>query len=129
MPDAWQENLAAFYVVHPACVAPLVTRSAADASPPGSLTLRGALAILPFWLFSPFARGSFVSKVMYRDRLEHLWEHMEESAVRLSRAAAAAVREHDRELEAEPLMDYGVRAPPSSAQAVHDHMLGLPAPL
>ena len=84
LPDVWQERLHGFYVVHPA------------------MTLRAALSILPFWLFSPFARGDFVQKVVYIDRIEQLWEDMDQAALRLP----THVTEHDAELE--------VRSPPAA---------------
>jgi hypothetical protein len=76
LPDAWQEQLAAFYVVHPAA------------------TLRGTLAMLPLWLFSPFASGSFAHKVVYLDRLDQLWPHVDAAELRVP----TFVAEHDKEL-------------------------------
>ncbi len=107
LPTAWQEQMRAFYVVHPA------------------LTLRGALTILPFWLFSPFARGDFVAKVQYIDRIEFLWDHVDPTELRLP----TFVGEHDKDLEEHALMDYGVVPPPTAELRTQtDVLMGFPAP-
>lgn len=137
LPDAWQEQLAAFYVVHPAA------------------TLRGTLAMLPLWLFSPFASGSFAHKVVYLDRLDQLWPHVDAAELRVP----TFVAEHDKELAehrasriayalcgcggisncvraltrrllrcAAALMDYGIVGPPTRELASSmDAMAGMPA--
>jgi hypothetical protein len=106
LPEAWQEQLASFYVVHPAA------------------TLRGTLAMLPFWIFSPFASGSFGHKVIYLDRLDMLWAHMEPSELHIM---PTFVAEHDKELAEHPLLDYGVVGPPTRELAREvDAMAGVP---
>jgi hypothetical protein len=134
LPDVWQERLHGFYVVHPA------------------MTLRAALSILPFWLFSPFARGDFVQKVIYIDRIEQLWEDMDQAALRLP----THVAELDAELEEKGALlsrppgclaprrltmsrraasprpgvgyMYGIVPPPEELRAQHDAMMGGSAP-
>jgi len=107
LPSVWQHHLAAFYVVHPA------------------LTLRGALSIIPFWVFSPFARGDFVSKVQYIDRIEFLWDRVDPVQLQLP----SFVGEHDRDLEEHALMDYGVvNAPTPQLQTQTDFLAGFSAP-
>ena len=107
LPDVWQERLRTFYVVHPA------------------MTLRAALSILPFWLFSPFARGDFVQKVAYIDRIEQLWDDMDQASLRLP----THVTEHDAELE-EKGVGYGlgiVPPPTADLRAQHEAMMGMNA--
>ena len=65
LPETVQEHLEAMYVVHPMA------------------TLRGTLAILPFWIFTPFSGGGLSHKIHYLDRLELLWEHAEPAEVQV----------------------------------------------
>ena len=76
LPATLQERLGALYVIHPAA------------------TLRGTLAMLPFLLFSPFSSGAIAHKTVYLDRLEHLWPHIDEKALRVPQFVA----EHDKDL-------------------------------
>jgi hypothetical protein len=106
LPEAWQEQLTSFYVVHPAA------------------TLRGTLAMLPFFIFSPFSSGSFAHKVVYLDRLDMLWAHVEPAELR---AMPTFVAEHDKELADSPLLDYGIVGPPTREIAREiDAMAGVP---
>ena len=112
LPETYMHNMGAFFVVHPA------------------LTFRGMLMIVPFMLFSPFAKGHFVSIIQYVDRLEHLWEHLDESQLGLSRGESERVAEHDAGLESEPLGDHlggTFRAPPPEQRNAYDAMMGVPA--
>lgn len=76
LPDTVQEHLEAFFVVHPMS------------------SLRGTLAMLPFWIFSPFSGGGLSHKIHYLDRLELLWEHAEAAEVQVP----AYVTKHDEDL-------------------------------
>jgi hypothetical protein len=78
-------------------------------------------------LFSPFAKGHFVSLIQYIDRLEHLWEFLEEDQLGLSRGESERVTEHDVGLETQPLADHlgGTFVPPPVEQrTAYDAMMG-----
>eukprot|EP00899_Mesostigma_viride_P012979 jgi/Mesvir1/21682/Mv04103-RA.1 len=81
LPRRYKKNLKALFVVHPA------------------LQLRTLMAALAPWL-----SDKFWSKVVYIPRVEFLWDYCASSALEVPEYVA----EHDKELEASPLMDYGI---------------------
>ena len=70
-----------------------------------------------------------MSKVVYIDRIEQLWAHVEEKDIRLSGAVSAHVAAHEADLDSNPLMDYGIRGPPTFLKAQYDAMAGIAPPM
>ncbi|CAL4884603.1 unnamed protein product [Urochloa decumbens] len=92
LPPGAKDSLRALYFVHPA------------------LQSRLFFATLGRFLFS----SGLYDKLAYMSRLEYLWAHMDKAKLEVP----DCVRDHDRELERRPLMDYGIEA--TDSRCIYD---------
>eukprot|EP00245_Coleochaete_scutata_P005883 TRINITY_DN19855_c0_g1_i1.p1 TRINITY_DN19855_c0_g1~~TRINITY_DN19855_c0_g1_i1.p1 ORF type:complete len:319 (-),score=68.99 TRINITY_DN19855_c0_g1_i1:283-1170(-) len=81
LPCSYRRRLRAVYILHPA------------------LLMR-----LTLWGVTQYLGDSLAHKLVYVSRIEFLWDYMKEKHIKLP----DFVREHDRDLESRPLMDYGL---------------------
>eukprot|EP00242_Pyramimonas_sp_CCMP2087_P006143 CAMPEP_0198200290 /NCGR_PEP_ID=MMETSP1445-20131203/3329_1 /TAXON_ID=36898 /ORGANISM="Pyramimonas sp., Strain CCMP2087" /LENGTH=288 /DNA_ID=CAMNT_0043870305 /DNA_START=155 /DNA_END=1021 /DNA_ORIENTATION=- len=88
IPMHFKQNLKRFLVVHP------------------GIQMRTCM-----WVLGPWASGGFWDKLEYVDRVEFLWEDIDRSQCLIHKF----IEEHDKELETQPLMDYGLYADPMQA--------------
>jgi len=87
VPAKYKANMQSFYVVHP------------------GFYLRTLM-----WALGPFASDGFWRKLVYISRIEFLWDFIERSQCLFH----DFVIDHDKDLETQPLMDYGIYSDPTN---------------